>query len=250
VKSVDEAPVLGPELWAALVGAAVAGIIGVITQYIVIWDNKKRRDEERRETQVALARSVIIKTIRIQGNFYNQLEHIFDGTALAEAHGASMRYQTIRPLGNLPDIVEFKPEELALIASLGGGPLMDEYMSLDSRHNSLHQLWALYQANRKQWESEINPTSFDGVIGSTAIPIERFMQLKGAMVSLDDLINQLEGLIWGYLEETTSMLEELVGLANSKLGTALKMQYKERHRGGMERFREVMTRKTAGLPQG
>lgn len=250
VKAADDAPMMGPELWAALVGAAVAGLIGILTQYIVIWDNKKRRDEERRETQIALARSVVIKTMRIQGNLHGQLKHIIEGTAIGKARGATMRHHAVRPLGNLPEPVEFRPEELALVASLGGGFRLDEYMSLDSRHNSLLQLWSLYRTGRQQLETSLNPTSFEGAVGSIVLSHQDFLKFQGQMVALDDLIQQLEVLLWDYLKETTGMLEEVIAAINSKLGTKLEMQYKGSHKADMQRFREVIEGQDTGAPQG
>lgn len=250
IKATDDAPMMGPELWAALVGAVVAGFIGILTQYIVIWDNKKRRDEERRETQIALANSVVFKTVRIQGNLHNQLKHIVEGTDIGRERGATMRHQSVRPLGNLPEPVEFKPEELALVAGLGGGPILDEYMTLDSRHNSLLQLWSLYRTNRQQLESSMNPTSFDGPVGSVVLSRQDLMKLQGPMIALDDLLQQLEVLLWDYLKESTDMLEQVMTAINSKFGTKLEMQYKESHKEDMKRFREILEGQPSGVAQG
>lgn len=240
---------MGPELWAALVGALVAGVIGVLTQYIVIWDNNRRRDREHRDVQIALARSVVIKTIRIQGSFHVQLKYIFDGTKTAKAAN-TMRYAAIRPLANLPEAVEFNADELALVSSIGEGEYLDEFLSLDTRHNSLLQLWTLYETNRKHLEASLGPASFEGAIGTVVLTREKYQEVEGAMQALDDLLNQMEAMIWDYHKETTSMLEKLISGINKKFGTRLRMEMKERQQTEVAHFREVLDGLPTGSPKG
>jgi hypothetical protein len=83
------------EFWSAIVGAIVGGLIALGAQMLALRADRKRREEDHKREQQALAASLLFKMMRIHSNYIgvvNYIEECFAEAAKKGMHDEPFRF--------------------------------------------------------------------------------------------------------------------------------------------------------------
>jgi hypothetical protein len=111
-------PELSRESWAAIVGAIAGAVIGGVISALLQWQAHglalKQREADRLERRQALAQAVLFKMSTIYSNLEQLRRHVRECVTRAESTGLEL-WETMLPLANTPDRVNFSTDELSVI---------------------------------------------------------------------------------------------------------------------------------------
>lgn len=217
--------IVATEFWSAVIGALVGGLIAYFVQRSSSKEARKQRAEDKLERQQSLATSLIFKLMRMYSDLNSLNNHIERPWSLPHNRGAAP-WQVIRPLANLPDIVNFTADELTVLVSHTTGTVADLAMDLDVRHNSIVATMQSYNASRTLLADRLTSlsgnTSVAEGVASFVTEGPAFQALLPMMADADSIIHGLRTM----LPEATSDARKALSEAHEQLQRKLKLAFK------------------------
>lgn len=216
------------EFWAAvvgaLVGAAAGGAISYVLQRMEHAAAARQRADDRRASQRGSGFAILYKAIRMHAVGHQIAQAYAEG--FIEAQKQSMNPGSyIRAISNMPPRLEFAPEEMALILSLGDDSTANQLMAMDVGHNSIISSQDMYNSFRGKLEDSLpGAVMVEGTLGTTEIDETIKLKIAPIVASLDDLAAEILSAARRQAKLADLVLPPLTALLNQKLSLALKIE--------------------------
>jgi hypothetical protein len=202
----------------SILGGAMSTIVAFVVQKRNLDAAKKQRDDDRLEVRKARGYALLFKMIRIASNIEN-LGKAMQG-CFEEAARRGFKWdpwQIVQPIVPATDLVNFTPEEMALILSIDD-KLFNEIASLDQLHNSTAALFDLYGTMRQKVLERFGAV-MSGNFGTTGLTqaehdwlAPRAAELNGLIAVLQQRADQDAKETWSVLIKLRNTLEEKLGI--------------------------------------
>jgi len=211
------------EFWAAVVGAVIGAITGGLITWLLQLSQDRRQISERNQ---ALARSLILKLLRIHSDLQGFRTHIEECEARANRDGLPIGWQSLRAIGNLPRHISFTPEEMSYLLSLKDYKLFDKVLSLDVLHTSTIGIFELYKERRLALTDMLS-ASMNGMVGTAELngAQKAFFDPKAA--ELDLLVSDIRARVEQDSKDSREALEETNAAIKPTLGYSLGLDFKQ-----------------------
>jgi hypothetical protein len=225
---------MGPEVttpaitwWAiasAFGGTIIGGGISYCLQRMNLSAAKKQREEDRRQIREALAYSLLFKLITIVSRLHhirNSIKEMFDEAKTAGFVGEP--WNIMRPIVPIPNSINFKAEEMALVLSLSD-KVFNEIASLDEIHNSTIAVLELYSSKRNALFEHFG-AEMSGNIGTTTLTREQAEWLGPRSVELNEVAKSILDRIERDADAAVASLKDLHGVFEKGLGLKKKLEF-------------------------
>ncbi len=192
------------EYW-DLVPAIVGGIIGAFAGGVPAWllakrqsdETLKRNNEQRVETEKALAFSAGVKLLNIATSIVSLNNHVKMCMAIRQQPGSEnmQPWQVLFPqIGHTDEAeVRFSPEEMAIFVKAQEHAYMLDLMLLAQRNAASLEGFRQYCIMRKEFQPiGPKPAIFNGQIGSAWVTAEQEESLKQYTIPLNNVAEGLE----------------------------------------------------------
>lgn len=216
--------------WWAIVsafgGAIIGGGISYILQRMNLLAAKKQREEDRMHVREALAYSLLFKLISIVSHLHHIQTAIKE--MFAEANAAGFKgepWNIMRPIFPIPESINFKPEEMALILSMDD-KTFNEIASLDDIHNSTVRVLELHNSKRHAIMERFG-AEMTGNIGTTNMTHEQAQWMAPRAVELNDIVNSIVDRIDRDTEAAKAGLKNLHNVLEKELKLKKKLEFVE-----------------------
>jgi len=187
---------LGGTFWStligAVVGAAAAGIISFILAEIAASRTEKAERRRDRERQLTLAQTAMARVIRIHAGLHIIRSHLYESLEAANKRGELLepRFSFILPLANRFSMIEFTPEEQAVVRRLGDNELTNMMLEMDAIYNDTTALMMRYSDDRSALLKETGGRIIGDVAEARLTEEQRHM-LMPRIMEIDSLVRQL-----------------------------------------------------------
>lgn len=188
---------------------------------------RNERKAEKQERDIAVGRSALFKTTRIQSNFLNLHLHLEEAFKSQNAREELEPWQFVLPLATIPEPVHYSADELSLISSCDDYLLSDHIMSLDVCHNTFLPVFEMYRKLRKELLDEMEPDRMEGTIGEQTFTEAEVARLRTRMVELNSLVCQTKAMAKQYFDESGEAVELLIKRLNQKFGLNIRSEFKK-----------------------
>lgn len=214
------------EFWNTMAGVVVGGLIAFGIQCVVMRRDTIQREVEKTERRKVHSFGFFIKMMKIHTNFDNFRDLIGEPSEKEPQTGDIVRpCLTIKVPGNLPDKIEFAPDEMALLLSSNNIDFFNKIAPMDAIHNSTIELFQTFTKQRRELETMLpDPETMDGVIGSMALTSDQVRSLEPKMAAIDDLIAIMRKRCKSDADESYDLLLDLIKLLNQEFGLSLKVE--------------------------
>ena len=181
---------MGSEFWAAVVGAIVGGAIAGLVQYLSLRTAKRDRDDELLRQRQTLARSLLLKVVKILSDFKNIHDHISECEENRIKNNLEKGWKSFLPLSATPRQVEFTSEELTTLTLCNDDDLFNEVLAIDEVHAGYMESLALYRSLRATI-SERFPAMMLGTIGTIELTPDEYKWYAPRAAELDQLAEDI-----------------------------------------------------------
>lgn len=212
------------ELWSAIVGALIGGAIAAGVEYRALRSERAERELTKKETERALARSLLLKLMRIHSNILNIGKYIAHALAKGRQIDASVDpWAIVQPSAFQPNPVTFSAEEMGMLHSLGNDELFNRVISLDESHNLIVGLVPSYNQRRTLLTDQLTvEIADDGRTAITAVD-DNWRKLRSIMLDLNSIINQAEIQSRTQVSEAAWALVDFAKLARERFGLKIEL---------------------------
>jgi hypothetical protein len=217
------------ELWAAIIGAVIGGLIAFAIQMISLREGRTQRSEDYKRQREVLGYSLIFKVIRILSNI-NSVRKNFEQADLRAKHEnfSGEPWQIYRAIANPPDPISFSSEEMGMLLSLNDDDVFASILHTDVRHNSLISVIYRFNQSRSDLAQSISTSgslrSEDGFHLSHELTSETFDILRPKMIEVNCLAKSLKEAADKYFESGQRNLFHLHKLFKDSLGFQVELQ--------------------------
>ncbi|MBL8628073.1 MAG: hypothetical protein JNM81_00485 [Rhodospirillaceae bacterium] len=210
------------EFWAAIAGAVVGGLISLGVQLLAFRYSKKQAKDAKQDTQIALAKSLLLKTMKINAHLNQFQKHNEFHFKLADEQKLGA-WQVVKAFANLPQQIHFSTDELTLLLSLNADDLFNEIVMLDEIHNDAIELFRTYKEMRGSL-TQLLPSKMEGSHGIAELTPEQLFTLRPKMVELEALAQDIKIRCEQDTSESWSCLTKLMTTFRDKLGLKLTVE--------------------------
>lgn len=215
------------ELWAALGGAFVGGIIGLVGQWLTINATRKQRAEDRDLIQKATGRSLLFKIIRINSNLYGYHNHVEDCYAKVDESLHEEPHAFLLPVLNHADPVHFTESEMAFAMSFNDDDVFNKLLSLDVVHNSTITLMKEYALQREALTELMPVHAMEGQVATTVLNSQEVLKLMPRMVAVNMAAIQARERLQNDYNESKQVLRDVHKILREKYGFRNKIEFKD-----------------------
>lgn len=212
---------MGNEFWAAVIGAIVGSVTGGLIAWLLQFSQDRRQLRQRNQ---ALARSLIFKLIRIHSDLQGFRTHVEECDANANRDGLPIGWQSLRAIGNLPELISFTPEEMSYLLSLNDDSLLDRVLSLDVVHSSTIGIFRLYKERRLALTDALSAT-LSGMVGTTVLNADEKAFFDPKAAELDLLVSDIRDRVERDARESREALEATNIAIKDTLGHSFKLDF-------------------------
>ncbi|CAA2141767.1 hypothetical protein [Hyphomicrobium sp. ghe19] len=217
------------ELWAAIVGAVVGGLIAVAVQLIALRETRSVREQDHKRQREALANSLIFKSMRIFSTAHGLHQHFIESDVRAAADGCNGEsWQKYLPIANPPEPIHFSHEEMGMLLALKDSFVFNAMMNMDVRHNSaLATLRAFNDSRASLTQAICSVASLDaeeGRLVSHSIPLSETAKLRPMMIEVNSLADDLKAHVASDFVRAKQNLQDLQALFKKELGFSYKLE--------------------------
>lgn len=195
--TIDSLGALGGQFWSTLIGAVVGAIVGGMISFGLqvhgVTATRNERLAARRQEDLAIAFSVIVKVIKVMSNIGHIKAALYDGLSklnTPESSGAES-WQVVPPFGTKFPEVTFTKEESAFVFSTKVKSLMLSTLELADVYNDLVQMVSVYSEKREALTGEFSVAAMEGSLAATDFDRETLRSLLPRMVPLKILIDAM-----------------------------------------------------------
>ena len=213
------------EFWAAIAGAIVGGGISMALQLLANRSAIKVRQADAKAQLAAQARSLVLKTVKIESDFLQFRKDLEESRILAQQNGIPFGWASFRATANLPREIVFTNEEIAALSACKNDSLFNDVLALDEVHSSVLQIMLLYRSKRFELSDSL-PAQMSGNIGISSLSPEEFNKLAPKMVEVDLLAKDLASLIEQESSEPMSLSNRLAAAVNDQYGSNMSIELK------------------------
>ena len=135
-------------------------------------------------------------------------------------------WQIVRAIANLPDHIQFSPEEMSLALSLKEDDLFNSLLSIDAIHNSLIDIFAVHRNLRESLTSKLPATMEGSVADSVLSPVEMQL-LRPEMIKINLLVQDMRSRSEVDYKESIEILRNLHAATTKKLGMTYKLEFRQ-----------------------
>lgn len=215
------------EFWAAVIGA----IVGSLAGGGVTWFLQERQDKRRKlEQDQGLARSLFYKLMKIHSDLEGYRGHVAASVQFAQQNNLPNGWQSLRPIGNGPKNIEFSPNEMSYLLSLGNFDLFNTVHSLDVVHSSTIDIFELYATRRMALTDKL-PAEMNGLVGTTQFDAQQFPQFAPRSAELNKLVADIVGRVEQDAEESKQAMLDYNGAIKVTLGHSMVLTFDEQAQG-------------------
>lgn len=218
---------LSSEFWAAIVGALVGGGMSAALQVFANRSATKVRLAEANAHLTAQARSLVLKTVKIESDFLQFRKDLEESIALAKQNGIPFGWRAYRAAANLPREIIFTNDEIAALSACKNDDLFNDVLALDEVHSSVLQIMSLYRTKRFELSDSL-PAKMSGSLGTSALTQDEFNKLAPKMAQVDLLANDLASLIEVESSQPMGLSKRLVTAFNDRYGGNMSIELKQR----------------------
>ena len=216
---------MSSEFWAAIAGALVGGFVSAALQWIAHRAAASERRLERLEIKRGQARSLVLKTLKIESDFLQFRKDFEDSRDLAKQNGIPFGWASYRATANLPREIVFTNEEIAALSACKNDALFNDVLALDEVHSSVLQIMSLYRTKRFELSDSL-PAQMSGSVGTSALTQDEFDKLAPRMVEVDLLAKDLASMIEDESKEPLVLSKGLVSAFNQQYGGTMSIELK------------------------
>lgn len=135
-------------------------------------------------------------------------------------------WQIVRALANLPDHIQFSPEEMSLALSFNEDNLFNGLLSIDAIHNSLIDIFAVHRNLRESLTSKL-PATMEGSVADSALSPAEMQLLRPEMIKINLLIQDMRTRSEVDYKESMEILRNLHAAATKKLGMTYELKFRQ-----------------------
>lgn len=208
------------EFWAAIVGAIVGSISAGLITWFLQWTQDSRQTLERNR---GLARSLLFKLMRIHSDLQGFKNHSDEALENAKRDRLPEGWQSLRAIGNLPDRVNFTPDEMSYLLSLQNYKLFEMVVSLDVVHSSTIGIFELYKERRLALTDMLS-AAMQGHVGETVLTDEQKAFFDPKAAELDLLVSDIRSRVLKDAQESMQALVETNEAISKTLGHKLQVE--------------------------
>jgi hypothetical protein len=208
----------------ALVGSLSSGVISYCLQKQAISHAAADREKAKVAEEQSLARSLLIKLMRIHTGFRGLRLHFSECDSAGKRENPPLeRWQSFIPLANLPEMVHFSPEETGLLLKIRADDLFNTIVNLDVIHNAVLEPMRTAATLKAEIGRAIGVESMVGNLATSAFDKKTLLLIQPQVVQLQSLLEQMSSECAKSELETQKALEDFVKTSNEHLNTALRI---------------------------
>jgi hypothetical protein len=186
---------LAGQFWSTLIGAVVGAAVGGLISYLIQRSGIKASREERlaikRQEDLAIAFSTMVKLITIMSNFKQIKEALDHAVSELAPNTQGPMWLAIQPFATIPPHVEFTKEESAFIFSTKISNIMLAALELSNVYNDTRQLIERYGEKREALSAMIPVDSVTGNLAASCLDEVTLKTLIPLIVPVEMLADEM-----------------------------------------------------------
>lgn len=175
---------IGSDVIGALLGAIVGGGITILIQ---LYANHRQEYLQHKSE----SHTIIVKLLEIATNLHHMRNHLVGRVQVAVAEGAPFKFLYVQPYANNVNTVELNEAEKSMLLDWKQAELFNEILHVDWIYNSDCDSMNEYKRMHYEVRSIPKTTGVQGLVASTEMTKEEYLEFAPRAAELDDLLDQL-----------------------------------------------------------
>jgi hypothetical protein len=214
------------EFWTTIGGAMVGGGISFLIQLKNLREARANRREDRLRTDQGLSQSLQFKMTKIHSNIHAIHQHIeecFEEVLKKEPKAEP--WQLMLPLVNLPETINFAPDEMGMFLGLKHDDVFNAVVDMDVVHNSLVEAVRVMNAERRALTERLQAEMVEGRVVSATLSREQAMDIRPRMIEVNSLIEGIRASAARNDKASREVLRRLNEVLRKELGLTYRVYF-------------------------
>jgi hypothetical protein len=182
------------QLGSALVGALLGGLLAIVAQALTLAHQDDVARLFRKEAEIALANSTMIKLIEMHSNLMHVKKHLDESLALAaKGPKGPPLCSFVRPLSSKIRHVFLSEPEKSLMIRWCEFDLFNNIISMDWLYSAMSDNLEAYRLDRDALFARFGAVNISGIVGTIEMDRGQHEWFAPRAAALDDSLRQLVG---------------------------------------------------------